>query len=297
LLINSCIPFTENFTNFENQLQFLYRIGYQGAFIEISTEKMLKSFMTHYFPQPIAQIHKEIKVQDLLSFKPSNSPIFLIPRITISSKNPELLKQELSQWADKAILIAVVSLNKDVLEVAARDGRVDLLSLPTIDHWKCITKGIISLTKQNHCTLDISLTQILEEKHFTRTRILRELYKLFLMAHPGTHLFTLGAYTDDVWLYRGPNESIAILKALLEVAEPHAAAMVSQNAEKLALRYIKRFHGLFLEPDVEIIQINSPTELFQELQDDLNLNKLNPAGYIPKKTKKSVDFKEKERLS
>ena len=183
--------------------------------------------------------------------------ISLIPRITLKPENPRSLKRELSVWKERRCLIAVKSLNKEILEIAARDGRVDILSVPSIDYQKSLTKGIISLARQNECFLDLSLTPLIEFEHFRRTKILRVLYRLLLKAKPSAHKYLIGSdYIDNnPWFMRGPKEIISFLHSVCNVTEFQAKKFLAHNPEEIILRFIKRDQKLFIEPGVEIVDI------------------------------------------
>ena len=120
-----------------------------------------------FFPNNIPKIKFPLSIEEVLKYRTKNSPIPLIPRVTLNPESSNALKKDLSVWKERRCLIAVKSLNKEILEVAARDGRVDILSIANIDSQKSLTKGIISLARQNDCYLDISLTPIVEFEHFT----------------------------------------------------------------------------------------------------------------------------------
>ena len=132
---------------------------------------------------------------------------------------------------------------------------MDILKIYEVGIQKNLTKGIISLARQAKCTLMFSLTPVIENTHFKRTKLLRALYRLFLMAKPASVSYIQGMGTGNSYKMRGPREYIAILTGLLKIPEKHAKNIIGSNVENLVLRFIKRYYDLLIESDVEIVNI------------------------------------------
>jgi len=258
MFINSCIPWSNEPTNFLKNISLCHQIGYQAAIVDLNSKSDYQDFIkSDFFPKNIPKIRFPLSVETILNYRTKITPISLIPRVTLNPENQQSLKKELSVWKERRCLIAVKSLNKEILEVAARDGRVDLLSVATIDYQKSLTKGIISLARQNECFLDISLTPVIEYEHYKRTKILRVLYRLFLKAKPSANKYIIGSDSNNKnpWLMRGPKETISFLYSVCNIPEFQAKKILSKNPEDIILRFIKRDQKLFIEPGVEIVDI------------------------------------------
>ena len=264
MFVNSNIPWQRDPTSFQHSVSMLYRVGYQAAIVSLYNRAEFQAFLkSPFFPDKRPEISLPVSVPSIISYKMPDIPIPCIPCIVIKATNGQSLKQELARWVQTRCLISVESLNKETLEVAARDGRVDMLNCPTTDHIKALTKGIISLARQNHCFLNITISPIIQATHHKRTRILRAMYRLFLSAKPNSNKYVLGSHQhilDDSWLIRGPRESSAILQALFNIPEMHANHILGKHGEKLILRFIKRDQQLFIEPGVEIVDIQKKGE-------------------------------------
>ncbi len=264
MYINSCIPWINDQEKFQNLVNLTYRLGYQAAIVELRDEKEYKEYITSpFFLQEKLKVDFPISVSTIIKLQPKDQLIALIPRITLRMKNPNELKQKLAYWAQKRVLIGIESTHKETLEVAARDGRVDILSVPKLANQQALTKGIISLARQNKCMIDLSITPLLEVEHFKRTHLLRVFYRLFKSAKPISNLYILGSHKgikDNTMLVRGPTESIAILISIFRIPEFFAKEFVSKNLETLFLRFIKRDLSLFIEPGVEIVDIGNGSE-------------------------------------
>jgi len=265
MYINSAIPWHSSEEKFTALVQMAYRVGFQAIIVNLHSQKEYSEFSkSRFFPRMRPGFNTGQVTPASISFYQSETlPIPVFPRITISPSNPEELKKSLSQIIQHSSLIAVESSDKAVLEIAARDGRVDILSLPEDIHQKSITKGIISLAKQNGVVLDLSLSPLITQTHYKRTRLMRGLYRLIKMAKPGVHRFSLGSHDtckEDPFIIRGPRESMALLHALLDIPLVHASSFVKENPEMLVLNFIKRHQGVFIEPGVEIIQKDQESE-------------------------------------
>ncbi len=258
MFINSCIPWQNNPSDFLKITSLCHRIGYQAAIVDLKSKNDYQNFIrSDFFPKNLPKIKFPLSIEAVLKYRTEISPIPLIPRVTLSPESSNSLKKALSVWKERRCLIAVNSLNKEILEIAARDGRVDILSVPTIDSQKNLTKGIISLARQNECYLDISLTSLIEFEHFKRTKILRVLYRLLLKAKPSSNKYIIGSdsINHNIWLMRGPKESISFLNSVCNIPEFQAKKILANNVEEIVLRFIKRDQKLFIEPGVEIVNI------------------------------------------
>ncbi len=258
MFINSCIPWSNEPANFLKNISLCHQIGYQAAIVDLYSKSDYQNFIkSDFFPNTVPKIQFPLSIEVISSYRTKKSPISLIPRVTLKPENPRSLKKELSVWKERRCLIAVKSLNKEILEVAARDGRVDILSVATMDYQKSLTKGIISLARQNECFLDLSLTPLIEFEHFKRTKILRVLYRLLLKAKPSAHKYLIGSDNIDnnPWLMRGPKEILSFLNSVCNIPEFQAKKFLAHNPEEIILRFIKRDHKLFIEPGVEIVDV------------------------------------------
>ncbi|MHA1602918.1 MAG: RNase P subunit p30 family protein [Promethearchaeota archaeon] len=260
MYINSSIPWLSDSNKFSKLVHLCYRVGYQAAIVDLQSEQEYKQFtQSDFYPQEKVSVSFPLSIKTIGDYKEpisKFSPIPLLPRITLKPKNEEALKKDLSSWSQRSCLIAVQSTKKEILEVAARDGRVDLLSIPTDEHQSALTKGIISLAKQNQVFLDISITPFIILEYYKRSKAFRVLHRLFSSAKPLSHFYSLGSSSEirnKSWLIRGPKETLAILHAILDVPEVFAKQMIGDNCEKLVMRFIKRDQELFIEPGVEIV--------------------------------------------
>ncbi|MCK5341894.1 MAG: hypothetical protein KAR20_00740 [Candidatus Heimdallarchaeota archaeon] len=264
MFVNCNLPWQRDSTTLRKSITLLYKVGYQAAIVGLHSRAEFQEFLkSGIYPEKTPQITLPASIATITSYKMPEVDLPCIPCIVIKASNAQSLKQELGRWAQTRCLIGVESLKKETLEVAARDGRVDMIMCPTTDHIKVLTKGIISLARQNHCFLNISITPIILATHHKRTRILRAMYRLFLSAKPNSNKYVLGSHSEilnDLWLIRGPRESSAILQALFKIPEMHANHILGKHGEELLLRFIKRDQQLFIEPGVEIVDIRKKEE-------------------------------------
>lgn len=258
MYFNSFMAWNSEEIKFEANLKLLNRIGYQGTFINVFNEKEYRELInSEFFSKNPPELSFPLEVKSLTSYSSKKSPILVFPRVTLEPKSASHLKQELARWVSRRCLIAVQSTDKEILEVAARDGRVDMITFPSMEYFKDISKGILSLLKQNRIFIDLHFNELITSYGNKRTRILRNLYKLFKQAKPLTYsyLISLGTHPSKTpfQYFRGPRELGAILISLLELPEVHAKQMLRENGEQLAILYLKRDQKLFIQPGVEII--------------------------------------------
>ncbi len=259
MYVNSFLPFLEDSAQFAHLIQLCYQIGYQAAYINLQNEMMYQAFINSpfFFPTP-PSMSFPITMKESIKYRSAVSPLILIPRTTLTADTVEELIQKLRIWITRRCLIAVEFTSKEIAEVAARDGRVDILSISNDIAQKELTKGIISLTKQNQCALELSITPILAVENQDRTRLLRNIHRILLMAKPQTHMYILGSgagVRSNPWLLRGPIETMAVFVEYFQIPESISRKMVESNGEIQLLRFIKRDQNAFVEPGVEIVDI------------------------------------------
>jgi RNase P/RNase MRP subunit p30 len=257
MYINSCIPWVRNEKKFEELIGFVYKCGYQASIVEFkSIEEFYDYKKSKFYKVKPSNIQNNISIETILEYKTKNLPIPIIPRITLECDSVNRLKQELSKLVLKvpSIIVAIKLLKKEILEVAARDGRVNLISAPNSNYTKILSKGILSLARQNKCMIDLSITPIIKSNSSNRTRLLRVFYRLLKSAKPYSNSYTFGTDSSNEYNIRGPKETIALIHTLFKVPEKRAKEMLSQNPEKLAINYMKRDQGRLIEPGVEIVK-------------------------------------------
>jgi RNase P/RNase MRP subunit p30 len=238
-------------------------VGYQVAIVNFNSFADFNNFKKTWVPQEKKQENFPLSIKWVNLYQHSNSRIPLIPRFTITTNKEHELKKRLNDLIKNKCLISVDSTNQQVLEVAARDGRVDMLNITSLDHIKALSKGIVSLCKQNTCIIDLNSSLLLNANQFHRSRILREYYRLFSEFKPYTHLYSVGSYAElleNQWLIRGPREIMHMLTCLFEIPLEQTRRIVKDNIEDLVLRFIKRDQDLFIEPGVEVVDIIEKSE-------------------------------------
>ena len=264
MYINSYIPWKENSKKFEFILSLTYKVGYQCAVVNFNSVPDYNNFKKIWIPHQKRQENFPLSLKWVNLYKHPNSIIPLIPRFTIITNKEHELKKKLNDVVKIKCLISVDSTNQQVLEVAARDGRVDMLNITSLDHIKALSKGIVSLCKQNTCIIDLNSSLLFNANNFHRSRILREFYRLFSEFKPISHIYSIGSYSElleNQWLIRGPKEIMHLLTCLFEIPLEQARRIVRDNIEDLVLRYIKRDQELFIEPGVEIVGIAKISDL------------------------------------
>ncbi len=258
MYFNSCIPWDADENKFRNLVDLTFKCGYQGAFVDFSTDKEYRAFLdSGYFSKKRPRLTFPLSINSITHYRSELSPLIVFPRITLEPKNAHVLKSDLAKWVGRRCIIAVQSTDKTILEVAARDGRVDMISLPSMGYFKDLSKGIYSLIKQNRIYIDLHFGELLTSYGNKRTRLLRNYFKMFKQAKPFSHRYIFGSghtrSEKHLWSLSGPREISAVLTSLLGLPEKHVKMMVRDHTEQLALLFLKRDQHLFIEPGIEIV--------------------------------------------
>jgi len=86
-------------------------------------------------------------------------------------------KKKIKRFNKFPEILSIESLNKDVLILAARDSRVDLVSFSDQNNLKALTPGIVSLIKQNGSFIEFSLSPLMIKNKSKQSKNFRSLYR------------------------------------------------------------------------------------------------------------------------
>lgn len=233
--------FKLNSINLENVDKFLeiYKwVGYQNLFFEVNfpLELDLKKFTN------------EMKIKYNLN---------LYPKTIIKPHSLNHLRDILTKISpNKDLIVAVESIDKDILSFSAHDSRVDVISITSVNLIKELTPGIISLLKQNSGKkfLEVSLIDALSSKNFQRSKIFREIYKIISMAVKSQDLIIYAGQEFKINYIRGPIEISNVFNTIFEIPLNKSKRFVRETPQLLINKIIQRADKNYIEDGIRIIE-------------------------------------------
>ncbi|MHA1871638.1 MAG: RNase P subunit p30 family protein [Promethearchaeota archaeon] len=219
----------------KKKFNILKWVGYQRIFIDMVFKKN-KDF---------DQILK--KIEDI-----TDLPVY--GRIIFKPSSLKDLKNNLN-YANKLkkFILTLESIDKDILSFAAKDSRIDVISLRTSQLLSNISDGILSLIRQNNKYIDISLYHTFSLNNFERSKYFREFSKIihFLRKHPLIGLYS--GIEDSYYYIRGPRAIISILNSIFELPLIKSKYLLRENPQTLLEKIEERTDRNFIMDGVRII--------------------------------------------
>ncbi len=224
----------ENFNEILSRLEFCEKLGIKNVILEpnnaiISIPLDLKN-----------KIKTELKMNTFY-------------RINLRIDNLDLFKRKMKQVKDFPDIISIESLNKEVQLKAAKDSRVDIVSFSNPEIIKTLTRGVISLTRQNNSFLEFSLAPIMITNKASQSKNFRNLYKFVQSALKFKVNCIISGNFNDIYDFRHPRALISICHSLLGISLDRAKKIFRTNPILLLERVQKRQNNN-LEPEVKLIK-------------------------------------------
>ncbi|MHA1338206.1 MAG: RNase P subunit p30 family protein [Promethearchaeota archaeon] len=219
----------------ERKLSIYEEIGVKNIFLEFIESDNLLNF-------------KRIRDLNL------NSKMKIYYRLTLLPKNIDDLRKKLKKYQNLDGIIVVESNDKKIRAFAAKDSRVDLISLSNIQMVKELTYGLISLTKGNNSFIEFSLSPILKSNRFEQSKYLRALYKAIqkILKLKGNYIFC-GNF-DNIYDFRHPRALASVCHTLLGMSLNSAKKGFRENVKLLLQRARNRRDELYFESGVRFIR-------------------------------------------
>lgn len=182
------------------------------------------------------------------------SHIDLVTRVNLSPKNTRELLRLLSKVRWKFEVIAVECTTREVAIQAAKDWRVDLLTLAScdpIEHFFGISEA--KLASEKNAALEINMSMLLYSKGHLRINLLRILRRSVLMAKKYGVPIVISSGASKPSMLRRP-EDYVFLAYLMDLDLHSAKKALSENPKAIVERNRKKLSGDYVCPGVYIIR-------------------------------------------
>ncbi|MFW9771397.1 MAG: RNase P subunit p30 family protein [Promethearchaeota archaeon] len=196
---------------------------------------------------------KKIKVDDLKKAKNlTKSKVYF--RFNLRVSNPKEFKKIIKAYNNFPYILSLETDNKEVQIQAAKDSRIDILSFSELDIIKTVTKGVISLVKQNNAFIEFSLSPLMTKNKVLQSKTFRNLYRftqLILNLRPN---YIISGNFSELYNLRNPRNLLSICHTLLEMPLNDARKGFSTNVQLLLDRVGQRVDKNVIMDGVKIVK-------------------------------------------
>lgn len=182
----------------------------------------------------------------------TNINIFYRFNLQINEVNE--FKKQIKRFNKFPEILSIESLNKDVLILAARDSRVDIVSFSDQNNLKRLTPGIVSLIKQNGSFIEFSLSPLMIKNKSKQSKNFRSLYRALQLVMKLKPNCIISGNFKNLFDFRHPRALISICNTLLDIPLDEAKRFFKENPRKLLRRVHQKGDNNIFEEDVKIIK-------------------------------------------
>jgi len=175
-------------------------------------------------------------------------------RINLRINEVNEFKKRIKKFNKFPEILSIESLNKDVLILAARDSRVDIVSFSNQNNLKALTPGIVSLIKQNESFIEFSLSPLMIKNKTTQSKNFRSLYRALQLVMKLKPNCIISGNFKNSFDFRHPRALISICNTLLDIPLDEAKRIFKENPRKLLRRVHQKGDNDIFEEDVKIIK-------------------------------------------
>ncbi|MBY8981818.1 MAG: hypothetical protein KGD57_02650 [Candidatus Lokiarchaeota archaeon] len=224
-----------NLTELEKKLKLCERLGIKNIILEPCCEvKKIK--------QEIKQKIKEI------------TSINVYYRINLLVETIKDFKNKIKFYNNCLEIISIESSNPEVHILAARDSRVDLISFANIKLIKSLSKGILSLVKQNNSFIEFTLTPIMDRNKSYQSKAIRNLFRALQLVLNSKSNYIISGNFSNLYDLRHPRALVSICNTLIGISLSEAKKAFSDNVLCLINRAQNRHDKYLFEEGVRLIK-------------------------------------------
>lgn len=175
-------------------------------------------------------------------------------RVNLTPSNIKDFKNTIKNYNNFSEIISVETSNKEVQIHAARDSRVDILSFSDQNILKTLTPGVISLVKQNHSFIELSLAPIMIRNRTLQSKNLRNLYRFVRLVIKFNTPYLISGNFNELYDLRNPRALVSLCISLLEMPFIEARRAFKDNPRLLLKRIQYRNDKDNYEAGVKLIR-------------------------------------------
>jgi len=189
----------------------------------------------------------------LNSYEERRENITLLSRIDISDENLGKLKGRLDRYREKHAIVAVQLSNPSVSNWAAKDERIDLLTMvPTSDSVH-LRRSTAKLASKSGTALEVTLAPLLETQGFDRSRTLKTMRENIAIAVDVGMKVVLCSGASEPMMMRSPR-GLCYAGKLLGLDRTLAKAAIYHRPAEIVQSNLTKLTGKFVRPGVEVLE-------------------------------------------
>ncbi|MEM3568971.1 MAG: RNase P subunit p30 family protein [Candidatus Jordarchaeales archaeon] len=166
--------------------------------------------------------------------------IEVFSRINLKGENLAQMKKMLGEVREKAELVAVPCLNREVATWAARNPDVDIIYFPSIEHYRYLDKSLVRLSYEGRTAVEISLVPLFECEGVKRAQAFSTLRKAATVLLEERAVFFITREPKMEYELRSPGSLIAVARLL---GIPREAAIRAVSFYPLTILEWKGYEG------------------------------------------------------
>lgn len=206
-----------------------------------------------HIAQQIGFDHLVIPTALLNSYEERREDITLLSRIDVPDVKLGKLKGTLDRYREKHVIVAIQLSNPSVSNWAAKDERIDLLTMtPTLDsaHLK---QSTAKLASESGTALEVSIAPLLETQGFDRSRTLKIMRENISTAVDAGMKVVVCSGANEPMMMRSPR-ALCYSGKLLGLDRTLARSAVYDYPTEIVQSNLRKLTGQFVRPGVEILE-------------------------------------------
>ncbi|TFG12185.1 hypothetical protein EU537_10240 [Candidatus Thorarchaeota archaeon] len=189
----------------------------------------------------------------LNSYEEQREGITLLSRTDIPDVKLGKLKGTLDRYRKKHVIVAVQLSNPSVSNWAAKDERIDLLTMiPALDSVH-LRRSTAKLASESGTALEVTLAPLLETQGFDRSRTLKIMRENISTALDAGMKVVVCSGANEPMMMRSPR-ALCYFGKLLGLDRTLAKSAVYNYPTEIVQSNLRKLTGQFVRPGVEILE-------------------------------------------
>ncbi|MBD3342751.1 MAG: hypothetical protein GF353_26880 [Candidatus Lokiarchaeota archaeon] len=218
--------------------------------LELCKKLKIKNLIVELNNAPMAILNERIKV--LEGYKPPNINLFY--RVNLNINNLKVYRKVIKQYNKFPYIVSLTSKEKKIQIAGAKDTRVDILSFSESEVLKTLSKGIISLVKQDEAFLEFSLSPIFNTNRRNQSKNIRNLYRYINLAKNNKVKFLISGNFDNPYDLRNPRTLMSVCHTFFNLPLSYSKKIFKEYPKELIKRTRQRIDKRYIKSGIKLIE-------------------------------------------
>jgi RNase P/RNase MRP subunit p30 len=189
----------------------------------------------------------------LNSYEKLQEDVTLLSRIDLPDETLGKLKGALNRYRTKHVIVAVQVSDPSVSNWAAKDERIDLLTLAPMSDSVHLRQSTAKLAAKSGIALELTLAPLLETQGFDRSRTLKSMREDVSTAVNAGMKVVFCSGANKPMMMRSPR-ALCYVGKLLGLDRTQAKAAVYNHPDEIVQSNLRKLTGKFVRPGVEVLE-------------------------------------------